>query len=414
MRGLVRHLLVKGEFYHSYNLNRDTMPSALQYILGTHSAATVFPNLQKLYCKVDCNLLQQSMNLLHPGVVNLHVEYLRDRPQFQLSIPVRRLSGLVSLEIGSDIIRGDMTGLSALHALPCLATLVLCRYTATYPVLEVLSRFPALKVIRTKAAPSAVPDCRGHHPQPSPFKDGSFRELTVLTVSGCSHQISEILDDKNFPFYVESLIIESMECMEDPSPSPVYPKIVAKIPAVTKLEFREIMLDVSSPFASLRPFLSYNLTELRVETYMALAYTAAEVEELVQSLSNIKVLSLDPGTLLLCPPYGTFTFNHLPLFARHCPKLSYLGILLDTSYPCDTFRDGTVPFSVLGELNLGASFWSMSLSDGAAASLLLALLLPNVCKLTFETPDHSPFDSVLAKFLTDFVRNRTVRFLHKL
>ncbi|KAG6877410.1 hypothetical protein C0992_010016 [Termitomyces sp. T32_za158] len=297
-----------------------------------------------------------------------------------------------------------------MNVLPCLAIVVLYRYTVSYPVLEVLSRFPALKVIRTEISPLVVSTRRGHYPPTCTFEDGSFQKLTALTVSGCSHQVSEIIDDKNFPSYIESLTIERLECVEDPSHSPDYAKIVAKVPRVTKFELREIMRGVSSPFASLRPFLSYNLTELRMETCLALTYSTAEIGELVHALPIIEVLSLNPRHAYPVRLFGTFTFNHLQLFARHCPKLTHLGIMLNTSYPCDAPRDGAVPFSVLKELELGVSFWSLKLSDGAAS--LLAQVLPNNCKLTFELPIFdSPFDPVLSEFLTDFVRNRTVRFL---
>ncbi|KAG6879152.1 hypothetical protein C0992_004826 [Termitomyces sp. T32_za158] len=405
---------LRGKGYHSLKLNYHTVSFALEYILETHSAAAIFPALKKLHCKVDWYLAQSSiMDLLHPGVTDFYINYSCQSSQFQLSAPVEQFFGLISFEIGPDILRNDLTGLSALHALPRLATVVLYRYTATYPVLEVLSRFPALKVIRTNDLWVAAPSCRGHYPPPCTFEDGSFRQLTVLTLSGCSHKISEILDDKHFPFNIECLIIESVRCMVDPAPAPVYPKMVAKVPTVTNFELCETMEDVSSPFASLRPFLSYNLTELRVKTYLALAYSAAEIEELVHALPIIEVLSLDPYTSLLVPRNGTFTFNHLLMFARHCPRLTYLGILLDTSYPCEAPLDGIVPFPVLKELDLGGSFETMSLDDGAAASLL-ALVLPNACKLTFDTPFHSPSDSVLSKFLTDFARNRTARSLRKL
>ncbi|KAG6882404.1 hypothetical protein C0993_010678 [Termitomyces sp. T159_Od127] len=349
------------------------------------------------------------MTLLHPGVTTWYVEYATDWPNFQVPIPVQRLFGLVSLEIGNDVTRDDLTGLSTLYELPHLATLVLYRYTVTYSVLEVLSRFPALRVIRTHVAPCTIPDCGAHRPPPPPIKDGSFRMLTVLTISGCPHQISEILDDENFPSHIESLIVESIECTEDPSPSPVFPQIVEKIPTLTEFELREMIRDVSSPFASLKPFLSYKLTELRVESYLALAYSASEIEELVRSLPIIEVLYLDPGTLSSHASFGTFQLNHLPLFARHCPRLAYLGIRLDTSYPCDTSLHDIAPFSVLEELDLGVSFGSSSVSCGAAA--LLAFLLPQYCQLTFQYPYHSPLDAMLFKFVKDFVGKKPVRAL---
>ncbi|KAH0578809.1 hypothetical protein H2248_003004 [Termitomyces sp. 'cryptogamus'] len=210
--------------------------------------------------------------------------------------------------------------------------------------------------------------------------------------------LSRLLDDKHFPFHIPSLTVESSVCSQNPSFS-AYPKIKKKCSRVTDFILRDVIEEKSSLFSSLRGFLSYDLTRLRVDTFMQLAYEATEIEELARSLPKIESLFLAPQSHMFGPPFGTFAFDHLCLFSRYCPNLIKFAVLVDTTQSCGTLtQDAVDPFALLQELDLGSTFAVDTLSN--AAAILLARLLPTYCRFTFDR-FHGPSAPTIDRLLSE-------------
>ncbi|KAG5334685.1 hypothetical protein C0989_003092 [Termitomyces sp. Mn162] len=183
--------------------------------------------------------------------------------------------------------------------------------------------------------------------------------------------------------------IETHECEENMW-HPIYEKVVARCQGVTELMLRDIIRDVPSSFTSIKAFLSYSLTRLEIDSSKPLTYSQAEIERLIHSLPMIEILQLAPYPRLTGESFGTFTFNHIPLFARHCRKLIRLAILLDTSQRWDDLPENTMTFAALRELDLGMSFALSFFAEASAVfKLFLPKLLPSNCQFTFYHNEYA-------------------------
>ncbi|KAG6910474.1 hypothetical protein DXG01_010399 [Tephrocybe rancida] len=377
---LVHHLRVSED---ELDDTQKIVASVLGFISRTHAVSTVFPNLRTLQCPIDEVMLQPTLDLLHTGVQSLylvHQEYPYITDPLRDLIPCKQLSSLVYLEVfGYDEIEDLLPTFLVLQQLPHLATIVLPSHTMNTTMLGVLSLYPALKEINTKRNPDSHP-CDGKHLLIRQLKKDAFPVLTSLTISVCTSQLSEILDNEHFPSEIESLVLESVDCRDDLPVVEVYSKLAQKFGTASKLQLCDVVKTEASSFTSLRPFLHWNLTQLKVETPPGnpLSYNCAEMEELLHSLPMIEILDLQGGFLFSYPStVETFTINHLPLFARHCPKLLRFNIGLDATKPCNTLPHDIIPFAALQTFDLGWTFEFESFDDDEVAATLFSKLLPH-------------------------------------
>ncbi|KAG5732412.1 hypothetical protein E4T56_gene11330 [Termitomyces sp. T112] len=373
----------------------ETLALILEFISANRPAFEVFPNLCGLDIVVDDQqyLLQPSISLLHSGVRHWTIDFPRypNRIEpFHIVLPVQRLSGLACVEIGRGVEAHDFLATCiGLEQLPCLASVVLPSHHVTSGVLQVLSRCSALQEIRTNDDDGGYGSCDMKHLLSHALRNGAFPNLSSLTLSACSVHLSQLLDDQHFPFHIRSLGIETHECEENMW-HPIYEKVVARCQGVTELMLRDIIRDVPSSFTSIKAFLSYSLTRLEIDSSKPLTYSQAEIERLIHSLPMIEILQLAPYPRLTGESFGTFTFNHIPLFARHCRKLIRLAILLDTSQRWDDLPENTMTFAALRELDLGMSFALSFFAEASAVfKLFLPKLLPSNCQFTFYHNEYA-------------------------
>ncbi|KAG6905041.1 hypothetical protein DXG01_005474 [Tephrocybe rancida] len=374
---LVRHLCVDLHHEHGHII------TVLNFLTTTWPVSEIFPALESLEYKARQNdLLYPAIALLHSGVRRWVMDVGPGQYAVHDLIPFSQLHNLTRIDFGQYVTVDNLQNIFvALEVLPILTTILLPPHSVTYDVLRALSRWPALKEIITDSDFDQGYDvCDGeHHPSPPSFGSGAFPELISITISGCPHQLSELLDDPNFPFDVRSLAVETMGCINDPGP--IYQKIAAKCSEVNEFVLHYTDSDSYCSFNSLRPFLHYRLTRLTIEPYNPVSFDVNEIEELALSLPLIEYLDIGTSALLLSSPLGKFTFDHLPLFGRHCPKLVRLGILLDVSKHCNPTQSDIVPFAKLQELNLGLTFAVNVIADLDTAVNLLSDLLPNCCQV---------------------------------
>ncbi|KAG6815226.1 hypothetical protein H0H87_003879, partial [Tephrocybe sp. NHM501043] len=384
---LVYHLSLDASV-QSDKMNR-VRATVLKFIAESHPLHEVFPNLQTLTCIAEEEeVFRPFIAVLHSGVTHLALVVPPASEMGGISTPVQSLFSLVYLEFYRIDIFDDLRpALAVFQQLPSLAIIVLPSQAATYAMLETLSKFPALEEI--EISPSAFTSvgyrCNTKHPDSHSFDGCAFPVLTALTISGCPNQLSQLVDDENFPFHVQTLTIEIVQCRSDPVRA--LQKIAAKCSQVTNLTLLDTMDAVPSPFSLLRPFVTHNLTKLRVDAKCPLSYALSEIEELAQSLVMLEYLSLDYLVQETTPiPFNpALTFDHLPIFSRHCLKLSQFEINIDISQPCGQSLSDIVPFSALRELNLLGSFvYFRDLFNLESAATLLSELLPSYCRLTCE------------------------------
>ncbi|KAG6816984.1 hypothetical protein H0H87_001052 [Tephrocybe sp. NHM501043] len=368
---------------------RSAIPSILDFISQSRDVADIFPNLETLNCDIGPSDVRQAFSLLHSGVK----QWIFNVPQYPYEvsprslIPIERLSRLAYLEIGiSTIIPHLIPTFVALQDLPCVRTIVLSAYKVQPDILQALSRWPALVKILTRRD-SGPRICKDNHSCTPSFDKQSFPALTTLSMSGCPYQLQKLMDNEYLPYHVQAIVVERLRCSETKLMAPIaYKSIVAKFPNITSVVLRD------ADFSSLRPFLlTYNLTNLTVEPGEdGLFYDSAEIFHLAQSLTRVETLSL--GT-----KNGSFTFNHLHLFSRHCIKLVDLSIVLDPSEACVPIPPEAVPFLSLRVLDLGPSFFDPdTFTEVNGASAILLQLLPNGCKIRSD-PTHELLDRTLGE-----------------
>ncbi|KAG6824865.1 hypothetical protein H0H92_005588 [Tricholoma furcatifolium] len=200
--------------------------------------------------------------------------------------------------------------------------------------------------------------------------DGAFPVLSALIISGCSHRLSQMLNEEHLPYNVSSLTVENMKSNGDDL---CYWEMAKRFSKVTELVLRDDTEDQSMPFASLRPFLRHNLTRLTLSTYLPLAFQSFDIEEIIRSLPLVE--HLDLGTRLKRmngdSPVGTITLNHFVLFARHCPRLITFGVMVNTSV--------------------------RNFEDVDSAAILLSELLPIGCEVVSSKYEDQSFLETLTR-----------------
>ncbi|KAG6828435.1 hypothetical protein H0H92_008009, partial [Tricholoma furcatifolium] len=387
---LVRHLCVDLSTVPQYTI------LVLECLIHTRPVIEVFPILETLHCKAQENVLYPSVAFLHSGVKRWILDVGSGDYDFGDAIEFCQMHNLTHVELGEYVTVDDLLHVFAALEVLQVETISFAPHSATYPVLVPLSRWPALKEIRSNRHFN-IPysSCSGEHDISCQLGTRAFPNLIALAISGCPLNLSKLLDDENFPFHVRSLTVEHMPCTDDPGPT--YRKIVSKCPAVTEFVLHDSDSDSYSPFTSLRPFLSFRLTHLVVVPYYQISYDAVQIEELVRSLPLIEELNLADASRLYSP-LGTFTFNHLPLFSLHCPHLTRLSVQLDASVPCNPSPPNLVPFAALRELKLNQTFIFKNIHDVGSAALLVSKLLPPGCQILCSDQASQAFLQALADF----------------
>ncbi|KAG6873643.1 hypothetical protein C0995_013149 [Termitomyces sp. Mi166 len=203
-----------------------------------------------------------------------------------------------------------------------------------------------------------------------------FQQTHLITVS------KTLMDDEFFPVHIESLALETMECGDDDQTWTELHKTTAKrCQDITDLTlYQGVDFDKAASYADLKASFSFKLTQLKIQNYLPLQYTAQELEDLACSLPSLEILELAPNPSNL-GSLGTFSLDHLLLFAQHCPKLVRFGTWIGAARYC-VAPPNSVPFLALQELDVGKSPLESCGVDDVA--IFLAQILPWTCEMKWE------------------------------
>ena len=302
-----------------------------------------------------------------------------------------RMPHLTTLDIRSFIpmhtIETDMILL--IQQLPKLKKITFPRFYLTTKVTEALSRLPHLEIIEFQYS---IEQGYGDPMDVIPFvpnlTEGAFPSLFDHSMSTTFDDAARFIDTKFSPTNLTMLYIDS-EFIEPPSSIQNFLSVVAencqllKSLALVSLRDASSELDVDQGTDAditldvLKPLLKLpGLSMVELVHQHQLALSQVDIELLASSWPSLETLILNNE-----PVYharSKLTLKALLPFAKHCHKLTHLGLFLDTTSVDESFyQPNLIPFQSLKRLSMGVSI----INDTESVSLYLSLILPLGCQL---------------------------------
>lgn len=396
------------EYVHPESRKTELHQSIFDEVARTRLRLDILPNMHTLAWKGPLNL---SVTFMHAGVKTFEI-WLPDelwssslQPFFQ-DVAIR-MPNIMNLNIKSDLavqdFEDDLTDL--IHRLPRLRSVTFPRFYTTTKVMEALSRVPNLGVIEFQYFEQGCGDSDDVIPFTPSIEEGAFPALWDLSLSATFRDLARFFGLEFAPTNLTSLYIDSGIIETAASVHKLLCVVADSCQLLTDLSLTSLRLepmDGDEPykitFAHLKPVVKMgNLKTLDILHHYPLALKIEDIESLASSWPSLKSLILNNDPPHLLP--SELTMEALLPFARHCPKLTHLGLFVDAS------RIPSVPatiasFKCLQRLSLGTS----NIDDDKSAALYLSRVLPSGCSVDFgvtwkeeESPSNMVYKEVFER-----------------
>ena len=300
-----------------------------------------------------------------------------------------RMPNLTSLDIHSFVpmhaIETDMV--IFIEQLQKLKKITFPRFYLTTKVTEALSRLSQLEIIEFQYSDEqGYGDPADVTPFTPNLTEGAFPSLWDHSMNTSFDDATRFINAKFSPTNLTSLYIDS-DFIETPSSIHNFLSVIAEkcqlLKSLALISLREaslvpditdddITLDVLKPVLKL-PCLSV----MEFVHQRQLALTQVDIQLLASSWPSLETLILNNEPVHLSQ--SNLTLTALLPFAKHCHKLTHLGLFLDATSVEDGSFDQTdlIPFQSLKRLSMGVSM----ITDTEHVSLCLSRILPLGCKL---------------------------------
>ncbi|KAF8151349.1 hypothetical protein B0H34DRAFT_861875 [Crassisporium funariophilum] len=370
----------------------------------TRTRLDIFPNMHTLYWKAPLALCVMFM---HRGIKHFAVqlppelETISPRPFFQDI--AARMPNLENIDIRSNIpMRAiEAETIDLLQRLPKLTKVLFPRFYCTTEVAEALSRLEHLGTIEFRYIPEQGCGCEDDvKPFQPVLTEGAFPALWDYSLTALFDDAARFLDATFAPtnltmLYLDSDIIETSESINR------ILSVVAENCQLLKFLALVSLRDASSldsydgflaapgtkiTIDTLKPVLKLpNLSTMEIVHQYPLSLREEDIELLASSWPSLETLILNNEPVLLVN--SNLTLGSLLPFAKHCPKLTHLGLFLDAS-SVEDFLDPAAaslpfspvaPFKTLQRLSMGVSIIKENQGDRVAE--YLSQILPLGCKI---------------------------------
>jgi hypothetical protein len=279
--------------------------------------------------------------------------------------------------------------ISLIEQLPKLKRITFPRFYFTTKVAEALSRLSHLEIIEFQySSEQGYGDPMDVTPFIPNLTEGAFPSLFDHSMSSTVDDAARFINTKFFPTNLTMLYIDS-NFIESPSSIHNFFALVAENfqqlkslalislrdassePDVDQTTDADITLDVLKPLLKLP-----GLSMMELVHQHQLALSQVDIELLASSWPSLETLILNNEPV--CLSRSKLTLTALLPFAKHCHKLSHLGLFLDaTSVDESFYQPNLIPFRNLKRLSMGVSI----ITDTESVSLYLSRILPLGCRL---------------------------------
>jgi hypothetical protein len=296
---------------------------------------------------------------------------------------ISRMPMLEHLDIDiSGCCAPNVLELEAIKSLEHLETINLPPFNLSAQIVEALSVLPNLLEVKCQELgqariPSPIPPSNIH------FSQGAFRSLRGLWLIVDVPSTIVLLNQEFFPSQIQELSL-AMPINQHPTAVHELLEVIAnKCPMLETFSFsdrtREDLDDTPSlTLKDISPILSYpRLKSLKIRHSLPLALGKSDIEGLASSLTLIESLCLNELPAVLDRSHG-LPLDALSSFARHCPRLKWLGLLVDTTLKSTTDIQS---FRALQRLSMGYSH----IEDYKPVVYFLAKICPPGCEVEGES-----------------------------
>ncbi|KAF8815660.1 hypothetical protein BYT27DRAFT_7079524 [Phlegmacium glaucopus] len=367
--------------------------SIFDTIARTRTTLNILPNIHTVHWQnpnLNLCIIFMHANIRHFTFI-IPINFATDSPRpFFLEI-TSRMPHLTNLDIRSSVpmhtIETEM--ISLIEQLPKLKKITFPRFYLTTKVAESLSRLSHLEIIEFQY--SAEQGC-GDSTDVTPFipnlTECAFPSLWDHSMTTTFDDAARFINAKFSPTNLTMLYIDS-DFIETPSSIHNFLSVVAEncqllqslalvslrdassVPDIDQATDDDITLDVLKPLLKLPGLLMMELVHQH-----QLALNQVDIELLASSWPSLETLILNNEPVHLAR--SNLTLKALLPFAKHCHKLTHLGLFLDATTDHESFGQvNLIPFYNLKRLSMGVSI----IADSDSVALCLSCILPPWCKL---------------------------------
>ncbi|PPQ76084.1 hypothetical protein CVT26_004591 [Gymnopilus dilepis] len=382
--------------------------SVFDDVARTRTRLNILPNMHTLCWNAP---LDTCVMFMHGGVKTLYI-FLPMEPQKPSPRPffqeiAARMPNLTTLDVRSCVPMRDIETemVELLRALPKLHKVTFPRYYFTTRIAQALSKQEHLGVIEFQYLPEQGFGCSLDVATFNPtLEEGAFPVLW-------DHSMAVGFDDAarfhNLPYapanltmlYIDSNVVERPSSVrnllsviaENCQLLQSLALVSVRDASLSYMEDNDFDPDFMISFDHLKPMLKIQgLTSMELVHQYPLSLDRSNIEQIASSWPSIETLILNNEPVYL--EKSNLTLEALIPFARHCPKLSQLGLFIDADnipdIPVDDHTStsgGSVDYSSLPQftslrgLSMGISI--ISEEQFNRASLFLSHLLPLECRL---------------------------------
>lgn len=391
-------------FCFNTNFSHPLLHSVWETVARTRTTLNIFPNLQVLIWEPD----EDEPNLFNLGIIFMHANIRK----FSFSIPINvltqwpyyffeeissRMPHLTNIDIGTSIpIRAIETEMiSLISQLRKLQRITLPRHYLTTKFTEALSRLPNLvSILLARDFVGNPMDVRSFAPT---LTDDAFPALLNISMTTTFHGTARFLKHK-FPFTNLTELSVASAINENPSSIHSLISVVSEncqfltdislvsylgetsVPEGINQSLNHITIEVLKPLLKLSKLVNVEITHRH-----PLALSQKDIELIASSWPSLNSLHLNPH-----PVHHTqsnLTLKALVPFAKHCPKLEFLGLFVDASSENELFRQvDLVSFQDLRLLDISTSI----IDKTAHVAVCLSGILPLNCGLSIFGNDNGP------------------------
>ncbi|RDB19759.1 hypothetical protein Hypma_013234 [Hypsizygus marmoreus] len=373
----------------------------------------LFPNLRTLKYTATHEDIQHCIHFLHSNVKRFifsttgppnyppqkkqlyydHLRFLVD------AIP--RMSAIQHIEFIIDSSSNDITidrFVGVIKHIPTLESVVLPRYTLTASILAEFASLPRLSILQTQSG------AEGSWTASDPFEPDlppdSFPALKKLTLSATPLNVARFLSQHPVAARLHTLALDLDEVEPEGLPTLLH-TVASRCTALCAISIErrgsnsfELNWDSIIPPLTLNSFAPIlrraALTDIKIEHEGLFRFTPAELNDFAGRIPHVERLVLHG---LPTSHLSEIRLPDLLVFARRCPALTTLGLVIDASKVDDLPSVNLPEFKSLRCLDLGGSYIG---SDTDSVSFFLARICPLGCKLeTWENQEWRPVIDVV-------------------
>ena len=285
---------------------------------------------------------------MHENVKHFTVA-LTDSPVYSLSVYFQEIAlrmpriTHLDLRFSFSVKRMESAVCRLIEGLPRLQTVTMPKYTLTDKIIEALSHKEYLKVAQFEWLESQGSGSRHDISYWNPeLSEGAFPDLIDLSLNVDLPKMSEFMARTFFPTHLNLLYLHVTHPTTPEQLQPFLSLAADTLPHLAQLSLdrgedpRLFQFRADPPedelvtWDTLRPILRFaQLTTFELSWFPAPVLHDADLEELAQSWPTLERLSF--LSELPSPRPLSLTMRALVPFARHCPHLISLGLLVDAT-----------------------------------------------------------------------------------